>query len=105
MKEACTGLHFAGAEFFTLDAKRDEPGLLQAVAAFGLPITFLTLDAMEPGLVGAITRSSRVKAAVGIASVAEAAALAGAGPGARLLVPRLARSGATCAVAAAKVAP
>ena len=36
-----------------------------------------------------------------IPSVAEAAALAAAGPGSRLLVPRIAVADATCAVAAA----
>ena len=105
VKQACLGLQLAGAAFFTLEAKRDEPGLLQAAATFGLPITFLSLDAMQPGLAGAVTRSGRVEAAVGIASVAEAAALAGAGPGARLLVPRIAQSGATCAVAAMDADP
>jgi cobalt-precorrin 5A hydrolase len=34
-----------------------------------------------------------------VPSVAEAAALAGAGPGAVLIVPRIAQDGATCAIA------
>jgi cobalt-precorrin 5A hydrolase len=38
-------------------------------------------------------------AAYGVGSVAEAAALACAGPDARLLVPRIASARATCAIA------
>ena len=47
------------------------------------------------------TRSERVLAITGVPSVAEAAALAAAGPGARLLVPRVAVGPATCALAIA----
>ncbi|MEV4642710.1 cobalamin biosynthesis protein [Actinoplanes sp. NPDC049548] len=45
--------------------------------------------------------SARVAAAVGVPSVAEAAALAAAGPGARLLVPKEVLHGVTVAIAAA----
>ena len=47
-----------------------------------------------------LTHSPRVLSLTGLPSLAEAAALAAAGPGARLLGPRLAAAGeATCALA------
>ncbi len=46
-----------------------------------------------------LTRSAAAEARYGVPNVAEAAALAGAGPGGKLLGPRLASDGATCAVA------
>ena len=45
------------------------------------------------------TRSERVLALMGIPSVAEAAALAGGGLSARLILPRIAVGSATCALA------
>jgi cobalt-precorrin 5A hydrolase len=54
------------------------------------------LKAAEPR---ALTRSERVVALTGLGSVAEAAALAGAGPVSRLVQPRIASANATCAIA------
>ncbi len=50
---------------------------------------------------GSRTQSSspRVKALVGVPSVAEAAALAAAGPKAKLILPRIAVGPVTCALA------
>ncbi len=79
--------------------KQGEAGLLQAGAVLGLPLVFFpaaTLAAQEAQLT---RRLERVTALFGTPSVAEAAALAGAGAGARLLVPRLASASATCAIA------
>jgi cobalt-precorrin 5A hydrolase len=45
------------------------------------------------------TRSHRIEALRQVGSVAEAAALAAAGPGAMLLLRRIASAGATCALA------
>ena len=47
-----------------------------------------------------VTRSAASLAAHGVASIAEAAALAAAGPGSRLIVPRLKHARVTAAVAA-----
>lgn len=78
------------------------PALHAAAASLGL--TPIALDAAALRAVDArvVTRSSRITASRGIGSVAEAAALAGAGPQARLLLPRIASPGATCALAAAE---
>jgi cobalt-precorrin 5A hydrolase len=46
------------------------------------------------------THSERVAALAGVGSVAEAAALAAAGPASKLIVPRLIVGAATCALAA-----
>ena len=51
------------------------------------------------------TRSERVLALMGVPSVAEAAALAAAGPAARLISPRLVIGSATCALAASDPTP
>jgi cobalt-precorrin 5A hydrolase len=51
------------------------------------------------------TRSARVLALMGVPTVAEAAALAAAGPAARLLGPRLVVGAATCALAASGAQP
>ncbi len=48
----------------------------------------LTLDAMRERNEDCSTRSERTLALFGVASVAEAAALVGAGPGSRLILPR-----------------
>ena len=84
---------------FTIEDKRGEPGLAEAAAELGLPLAFLPRQALAAAAEGCATRSERVQAMFGVPSVAEAAALAGAGPEARLLVPRLAARGATCAIA------
>ena len=101
VNEACSGLDLAGASLFTIEAKSHEGGLREAAAALGLPLAFLAADDLATAAERVSYRSARVIDAVGVPSVAEAAALAGAGPGSRLIVPRLANAKATCAVAAA----
>ena len=84
---------------FTLADKRGEPGLERAAAILGLPLVFLDLTALRLAAGGVRSHSPRVKSLYGLPCVAETAALAGAGPGAVLLVARQARPTATCAVA------
>lgn len=79
--------------------KSAEPGLLEAARVLGLTLTLVERGAMQQLQAATPTRSAAVARATGLASVAEAAALAGAGPGARLLLPRIAAGGATCALA------
>ena len=79
--------------------KADEPGIACAAEALGLPVTFVDrprLDAVQPLCA---TRSQVAADTTGLAAVSEAAALAAAGRNARLLLPRIARDGVTCAVA------
>ena len=56
------------------------------------------LAAAQPGCV---TRSAAAERVVGVGSVAEGSALAAAGPGGTLLLPRIASARATCALAEA----
>jgi cobalt-precorrin 5A hydrolase len=81
------------------DFRRAEPGIGKAAAALGLPIVWIARDALKGEQGRCLTRSARAQAEVGLSCVAEAAALAGAGPGSRLVLPRIARGGVTCAVA------
>jgi cobalt-precorrin 5A hydrolase len=84
---------------FSIESKRDEPGLLEAARILETTIAFLPLEALIARNHELITRSQRVEALTGVGSVAEAAALVGAGPGSALLGPRIANARATCAIA------
>ncbi|MFC8825757.1 precorrin-3B C(17)-methyltransferase [Streptomyces sp. NPDC057137] len=89
------------AELATVDAKADEPGIVGAAAAFGVPLRTYPADVLAAIVVP--NPSDAPLAAVGTPSVAEAAALA-AGRGGELLVPKRKSSPAgrpamaTCAV-------
>lgn len=68
-------------------------------AALGLPIVEVTDAALAAAQSRCVTFSARAEAATGFASVAEAAALAGAGMSGRLCQPRVTHGAATCALA------
>ena len=82
------------------ERKADEAGLAEAALALGWRLEFLP-DA-ELAAVGErlVTRSAKVREVTGLDSVAEAAALAGAGPHARIVVARMTADGVACAIAA-----
>ena len=84
---------------FTIADKRGEVGLTRAAERLGLNLTFLPRSALLDRAPSVQTRSPLAERRFGVPSVAEAAALAGAGPGSLLIVPRIADGGATCAVA------
>jgi cobalt-precorrin 5A hydrolase len=84
---------------FTLAAKADEPGLIEAARLIGALLTPLPLESLQAQAERILTRSDAAQSRFGAPNVAEAAALAGAGAGGRLLGPRLAANGATCAIA------
>ncbi|GAA4991214.1 cobalamin biosynthesis protein [Pseudonocardia tropica] len=93
---AAHGLELGDAVVATLDRRASEPGLRAAVAPrepHGFAAAALAAVAVpRPG--------TRVAAAVGTPSVAEAAALLAAGNGAHLIVGKTAAQGVTVAVAA-----
>jgi len=62
-------------------------------------VNFLSRDALRGQADRVRTAAPRAQAEFDVPSVAEAAALAGAGPGSVLLVTRIAEGGATCAIA------
>jgi cobalt-precorrin 5A hydrolase len=80
-------------------AKGDEPGIAAAATARGLQLVTVPQRDLEVAGARVVTRSERVQAVMGVPSVAEAAALAAAGPKSRLLGPRVAVGPATCALA------
>ncbi|MBK3737414.1 cobalamin biosynthesis protein [Azospirillum brasilense] len=79
--------------------KRNEAGVADAARLLALPLQFVDDSALMAVQDRVQTCSARVEAAVGVASVAEAAALAAAGPGSTLLLPRRSTPRATCALA------
>lgn len=80
-------------------AEKDRPALRAAAGRLGIPVAILPKSALA-GTDDRITVASEAaRACLGIPSVAEAAALAAAGPGARLVVARIAVADATCAIA------
>jgi cobalt-precorrin 5A hydrolase len=86
----------------TIAAKHDEAGIETAAANFGVNVVLVPDIALKAAGDRVQTKSERVLALTGVPSVAEAAALAAAGPSARLIGPRLALGAATCALAMAE---
>jgi len=89
----------------TIAAKQNEAGIETAAAQLGVGVVFVSDAELQAASRRAETRSERVLALMGVPSVAEAAALAAAGPAARLISPRLVVGAATCALAASGAAP
>ena len=83
----------------TAAEKGGEDGIA-AAAAFGCPLVLVPSGELRIAGEKAVTRSERVVALFAVPSVAEAAALAAAGDGARLIAPRRVAGMATCAIAA-----
>jgi cobalt-precorrin 5A hydrolase len=83
----------------TSEAKGNEVGITDAAARLGVPLVLLTQSDLEAAGNRAETRSERVVALTGVPSLAEVAALAAAGPAAKLLARRIAVGPATCALA------
>ncbi|MGW3494919.1 precorrin-3B C(17)-methyltransferase [Streptomyces sp. NPDC001020] len=81
------------AELATVEAKADEPGIVEAAKRLGVPL--VTYQAGELARVDVPNPSDAPLAAVGTPSVAEAAALVRGG---ELLVPKRKSAMATCAV-------
>ncbi len=79
--------------------KRAEEGIGIAARLLVVPLRWVDENEMMAVAERCVSRSAAALRAVGHASVAEAAALAGAGHNARLLVARLVSTQATCALA------
>jgi cobalt-precorrin 5A hydrolase len=85
---------------FTIEDKRGEAGITDAAETLGVDVVFLPRAALLEAMPRTQTHSVRAQKLFGVASVAEASALAGGGPNAVLIVPRTSESDATCAIAA-----
>jgi cobalt-precorrin 5A hydrolase len=89
------------AAIATSVAKSTEAGIAGAASGLGVPLLPVPQRDLEDAASGTRTKSERVLALLGVPSLAETAALAAAGPTARLLVSRIAIGSVTCALAEA----
>lgn len=85
----------------TLAARSSEPGLLALAKARQAELVAIPDQALKGFEASCATRSTRIASLYGVGSVAEAAALAAAGPGGVLIQPRIATARVTCALARA----
>ena len=83
-------------------AKSCERAIVAAATARGVPLAPITQADLEAANARTLTRSRHALAAMNVHSVAEAAALAGAGPESQLLGARIVVGPVTCALAAPK---
>ena len=89
----------------TIAAKSGEAGIQAAAEKLGVSVVVVADADLKTAIDRGETRSERVLALTGVPSVAEAAALAAAGPAACLISPRLVVGAATCALAASAQPP
>jgi len=87
------------AALHTSARKRNSENLRQAAQSLGLDLVFHDDTALRQRDAEVVSRSSLVERLVGVGSLAEAAALVGAGLGARLIVCKFNLDGVSCAVA------
>lgn len=85
--------------FATLASRLDESGLVAAARTRQAELVAIPDEALKGFEASCATRSTRIASLYGVGSVAEAAALAAAGPGATLIQPRVATDRVTCALA------
>jgi cobalt-precorrin 5A hydrolase len=83
----------------TENDKAAEPGLVDAARRLGRPLVGIVKSELAKVSHLVVTSSERVRQLKGVPSVAETAALAAVGQGARLILPRIANATATCALA------
>jgi cobalt-precorrin 5A hydrolase len=89
----------------TESGKAGQPGLVEAAHYLGRPLLGIPVSELANVADRAVTRSERVQQLKGVPSVAETAALAAVGQGARLILPRIANATATCALASDETEP
>jgi len=97
--------NYIGTEHILLGLLREEEGIAAAASARGLRLVFVDQAELEIAGARGATWSSRVLALAGVPSVAEAAALAAAGPRARLILPRIVVGPVTCVLASSEEGP
>jgi len=91
----------AVAGIFSLDLKADEPAVHALGRHLGVAARFFTADELKAEEARLANPSEAVRREVGVAGVAEGAALAAAGPDGRLLVDKVKSGRATLAIAEA----
>ncbi|MES2432731.1 MAG: cobalamin biosynthesis protein [Pseudomonadota bacterium] len=94
----------AGAQALATAADKASAPTIRALAAeLALPLHAIPLETLQNQTT--LTQSARVQARYGTGSLAEAAALAAAGPGARLLGPRVTSQDGRATAALAERSP
>ncbi|GAJ90998.1 cobalamin biosynthesis protein [Agrobacterium sp. SHOUNA12C] len=83
----------------SIDTRMNEPAMLEVATHFRLPLRCFNVAALERETPRLKNPSDLVFAHVGCHGVAEAAALAAAGPDAELVVPKIKSAFATAAIA------
>jgi cobalt-precorrin 5A hydrolase len=84
----------------TIASKSTEAGIKATAEKLGVAFVLVSDAEIKAATERIETRSARVLTLIGVPAVAEAAALAAAGPAARLISQRLVMGAATCALAA-----
>ncbi|KFC62154.1 putative CobE protein [Bosea sp. LC85] len=83
----------------TIASRAGEAGLLATAQSRNAELVAIPDEALKGFEAACATRSTRIASLYGVGSVAEAAALAAAGPGSVLIQPRIATARVTCALA------
>jgi len=89
----------------TGSTKGAEAGITATAGKLGVSLMLISDAELKTAGPRVTTRSDRVLALTGVPSLAEAAALAAAGPSSRLIASRLVIGAATCALASSGTAP
>jgi cobalt-precorrin 5A hydrolase len=93
------------AKLGTIEALADLPAFTEAARRLAVPTMAVGEQYLSAAGPRVRTQSARSLAARGVGSVAEAAALAAAGPGATLVLERIASTSVTCALARPETEP
>ena len=93
------------AKLATIDALADLPAFTETARRLAVSAIAVEVSELYAAATRVKTQSARSIAAHGVGSVAEATALAVAGPCAELILERIALSSATCALARLETAP
>ncbi len=91
----------SAAGLHTSSRKAGDEALLEAARRLGLDLVLHDDEALKERDAEVASRSQRIAAMFGVGSLAEAAALVGAGEGSRLIVPKFSADGVSCAIAVA----
>ncbi len=91
--------HEASLKLYSCLHKELESGLLRAAENLRLPLFFLAREVLVSMNGRVLSVSEKSRELFGVASICEAAALAGAGPKAVLILPRISNKNVSCAIA------
>jgi cobalt-precorrin 5A hydrolase len=101
VRKACLVSGRAVCALAAPEFKRSEAGLHDAAGLLGVPLILVAAADLAAAQPRCVTRSAIAERATGAGSVAEGCALAAAGTGSMLVLPRIVGARATCALAGA----